>query len=160
LPRSARSLAARTQGRASPLWSGSSSTPLPVRSRDLVDSHRPGAGAVDGFSLETHSQLLHDPSGCAVSGLMDAHDAIETHLAEPERQGCPCSFGCEALAPMGGSEPPSYLNRRQNLRNEVRNRQSYEANPSAGGSELHRKQAEALILPGSLEDGQRSPTLL
>lgn len=65
---------------------------------------------------------------------MDAHDAIKTGLTKPERQGCPCSFGGKALAPMGGSETPSSLNRWQNLGKKVWDRQSNKANQAACGS--------------------------
>ena len=64
---------------------------------------------------------------------MDAHDAVKTHLTKPERKGGPCSFGRKALslAPLGGSQPPPYLDRWQNLGKKVGNRQSDKADEAA-----------------------------
>jgi len=61
---------------------------------------------------------------------------------------------------MGGSEPPSYLNRWQNLGKKVWDRQSNKANEAAGGSSFQREEPEASVFPSSFERCERSCTLL
>ena len=91
-----------------------------------------------------HPQFGHDPFGGVVAHLSDADDPFQPSLFEPEPYSGRSGLGGQALPPVGTSQPPADLNRRQYLRQEVGHRKAGEPGQLASGPDLHGEQAEAL----------------
>ncbi len=62
-----------------------------------------------------HAQLLHDPAGCDVLWLVDAHYLVQTEAFEPILERRSTSFGREPSSPPGWIQPPADLDRGHDL---------------------------------------------
>lgn len=71
------------------------------------------AGGIDGLTDRTHPQFGRDPFGGVVAHLGDADDPLQPSLFEPEPYGGLGGLGGQALPPVGTSQPPADLDRRQ-----------------------------------------------
>ncbi len=109
---------------------------------------------MDGFAFEPHADLAHHVGRRVVADRVHAHDTFEAHTIESEREHAAGGFGGVAVSPAGPSETPSDLDRRHDLGQEVRDRESGEADQLTGARQFQREETESALVPSLFERAQ------
>jgi hypothetical protein len=111
-----------------------------------MDPNGSVTGGIDRLPLQAHAELAHDALRGVVADLGDADDPLQAAIDQAEAKSRPCGLGGEPLPPEWTSEPPADLHRGHHLGEELRYRQSSEADQLPSGAQIQGEQPEAVTV--------------